>query len=61
MLLAGGTVVGSIATEFDEEADGFTARLSVTLPVTCAPDVVRQHLEHFAVEFRTCILMAAAS
>jgi hypothetical protein len=60
MLLADGTVVGSIANAFDEEADGFTARLSVTLPVTCAPEVVEQHLEHFAVEFRTWILRAAA-
>ena len=52
------TVVGTIANAFDDEADGFTARLTVTLPATtlpatCAPDVVDQHLEHFAVEFRT--------
>jgi hypothetical protein len=60
MLLQDGTVVGSIANAFDEEPDGFTARLLVTLPATCAPDVVEQHLEHFAVEFRTWILRAAA-
>ncbi len=60
MLLQDGTVVGSIANAFDEEPDGFTATLSVTLPATCAPDVVEQHLEHFAVEFRTWILRAAA-
>ncbi|GAA4668246.1 hypothetical protein [Frondihabitans cladoniiphilus] len=61
ILLADGTVVGSIANAFDEEEDGgFTARLSVTLPATCAPEVVEQHLEHFAVEFRTWILRAAA-
>lgn len=60
MLLEDGTVVGSISNAFDEEPDGFTARLSVTLPATCAPDVVDQHLEHFAVEFRTWILRAAA-
>jgi|SRR4051794_4588303 len=60
MLLSDGTVVGSIANAFDEEPDGFTARLSVTLPVTCAPAVVEQHLEHFAVEFRTWILRAAS-
>ncbi|WP_223693560.1 hypothetical protein [Leifsonia poae] len=59
MLLADGTVVGSIANAFDEEPDGFTARLSVTLPATCAPAVIDQHLEHFAVEFRTWILRAA--
>ncbi len=59
MLLADGTVVGSIATAFDDEPEGFTARLSVTLPATCAPDVIEQHLEHFAVEFRTWILRAA--
>jgi hypothetical protein len=53
-------VVGSIANAFDEEPDGFTARLSVTLPATCAPEVVDQHLEHFAVEFRTWIRRAAA-
>jgi len=59
MLLADGTVVGTIANAFDEEEDGFTARLSVTLPATCAPEVIEQHLEHFAVEFRTWILRAA--
>ncbi len=60
MLLQDGTVVGSIANAFDEEPDGFTARLSVTLPATCSPDVIEQHLEHFAVEFRTWILGAAS-
>jgi hypothetical protein len=59
ILLLDGTVVGSIANAFEEEDDGFTARLSVTLPVTCAPEVIEQHLEHFAVEFRTWILRAA--
>ncbi|MDQ2852310.1 MAG: hypothetical protein M3Y49_16580 [Actinomycetota bacterium] len=59
MLLADGTILGSIANAFDEEENGFTARLSVTLPATCAPDVIEQHLEHFAVEFRTWILRAA--
>jgi hypothetical protein len=60
MLLQDGTVVGSIVNAFDEAPGGFTATLSVTLPATCAPDVVQQHLEHFAVEFRTWILRAAA-
>ncbi|ROP66037.1 hypothetical protein [Curtobacterium sp. ZW137] len=59
MLLADGTVIGSIANTFVDEPDGFTARLSVTLPASCAPRVVEQHLEHFAVEFRTWILRAA--
>jgi hypothetical protein len=59
ILLEDGTVIGSIANAFDEEPGGFTARLSVTLPATCAPDVVEQHLEHFAVEFRTWILTAS--
>lgn len=60
LLLEDGTVVGSIANAFEEEPDGFTARLSVTLPATCGPAVVEQHLEHFAVEFRSWILRAAA-
>lgn len=60
MLLADGTVVGTIANTFEEESDGFTLRLSVTLPATCAPAAVEQHLEHFAVEFRTWILRAVA-
>lgn len=60
LALEDGTLVGSIATSFDEEADGFTARLSVTLPATCGPEVVEQHLQHFAVEFRNWILTAAA-
>ena len=60
MLLQDGTVVGSIANSFEEEPGGFTATLSVTLPATCAPDVIEQHLDHFAVEFRSWILRAAA-
>lgn len=52
---------GRLANVFEDKRDGFTVRLSVTLPVTCAPDVVDQHLEHFAVEFRTWILRAAES
>lgn len=59
MVLEDGTVVGSISNSFEEEDGGFTARLSVTLPVTCGPPVVDQHLEHFAVEFRNWILAAA--
>jgi len=59
MVLEDGTVVGSVSTAFDEEVDGLTARLSVTLPGTCGP-LVEQHLEHFAVEFRNWILLAAA-
>ncbi len=55
-----GTVVGVITNSFTEEPDGFTARLSVSLPTTCGSAVVEQHLEHFAVEFRNWILTAAA-
>ncbi len=60
LLLEDGTVVGSISTSFDEEQDGFRAHLSVTLPTTCGPQVIEQHLQHFAVEFRNWILTAAA-
>jgi hypothetical protein len=60
ILLEDGTVVGSITNAFFEAPDGFTARLSVTLPVTCGPEVVEHHLQHFAVEFRNWILTAAA-
>ncbi len=60
MLLGDGTVIGSIANTFEEMDGGFIARLAVTLPATCSPEVVEQHLEHFAVEFRTWILRAAA-
>lgn len=59
ILLEDGTVVGSISTAFNDVPGGFTATLSVTLPITCEPDVIQQHLEHFAVEFRTWILQAA--
>ena len=60
LMLEDGTVVGSISNSFSEEEDGFTARLSVTLPVTCGPQVIQHHLQHFAVEFRNWILRAAA-
>ena len=59
MVLGDGTVVGSVSTAFEDDADGLTAHLSVTLPSTCGP-LVDQHLEHFAVEFRSWILLAAA-
>lgn len=57
MVLGDGTLVGSVSTAFDDD-DGLTAHLSVTLPSTCGP-LVDQHLEHFAVEFRSWILLAA--
>jgi hypothetical protein len=60
LVLEDGTVVGSIANSFTDVEDGFTARLSVTLPVTCGPQVIEHHLQHFAVEFRNWILRAAA-
>ncbi|WP_375423048.1 hypothetical protein [uncultured Friedmanniella sp.] len=60
LVLEDGTVVGSIANWFRDEEDGFTLRLSVTLPSTCGPEVVEHHLQHFAVEYRNWILAAAA-
>ena len=60
MSLGDGTVVGSISTAFGESPGGLEATLSVTLPVTCDPDVIQQHLDHFAVEFRTWILRSIA-
>lgn len=60
LTLDDGTVVGSIANAFADEKDGFTLRLSVTLPETAAPEVIQQHLEHFAVEYRNWIVQAAA-
>lgn len=60
MVLEDGTMIGSISNLFRDDGDGFTVRLSVTLPETCAPEVIDQHLEHFAVEYRNWILNAAA-
>lgn len=54
-----GTVFGSVSTLFKETADGMIAELSVTLPATSAPDAVEQHLQHFSVEFRNWMLLAA--
>jgi len=59
MLLADGTVVGTISNAFAETDGGFRATLSVSLPAACGQGVINQHLEHFAVEFRTWILRAA--
>jgi len=58
IVLDDGTVVGSVSTAFKDADGGLVARLSVTLPGTCSA-LVEQHLEHFAVEFRTWILRAA--
>lgn len=55
-----GTVFGSVSTAFLEAPDGMKAELSVTLPATSAPDAIEQHLQHFSVEFRSWMLMAAA-
>lgn len=60
MSLGDGTAVGSIFTAFSEAPGGLMATLSVTLPVTCDPDVIQQHLDHFAVEFRTWIMRSIA-
>jgi hypothetical protein len=53
------TVFGSVATLFTDTTDGMIAELSVTLPATSAPYAINQHLEHFSVEFRNWMLMAA--
>jgi len=55
-----GTVFGSVSTLFSEAPQGMKAELSVTLPATSAPDAIEQHLQHFSVEFRSWMLMAAA-
>ncbi|MFJ1764900.1 hypothetical protein ACIOD2_31555 [Amycolatopsis sp. NPDC088138] len=55
-----GTVFGSVSTSFREAAHGMTVELSVTLPATSAPEAVEQHLQHFSVEFRSWLLLAAA-
>ena len=54
-----GTVFGSVSTVFRDTADGMIAELSVTLPATSAPDAVNKHLQHFSVEFRNWMLVAA--
>ena len=55
-----GTVFGSVSTAFHEAPHGMSAELSVTLPITSAPSAIEQHLQHFAVEFRSWMLLAAA-
>lgn len=55
-----GTVFGSVSTEFVDSPGGMRANLSVTLPSTSAPQAVEQHLQHFSVEFRSWMLLAAA-
>jgi len=59
LTLADGTVFGWVSTLFEEVPGGFVATLTVTLPSSCAPELVDQHLEHFAVEFHSWILAAA--
>lgn len=60
LTLGDGTIVGTIRNHFEDTANGMLAHLSVALPRACGQSVVQQHLEHFAVEFRTWILRAAA-
>ena len=55
-----GTVFGSVSTAFFETPHGMSAELSVALPVTSAPSAVEQHLQHFSVEFRNWMILAAA-
>ena len=55
-----GTVFGSVSTEFHETPNGMAAELSVALPITSAPSAIEQHLQHFSVEFRSWMLLAAA-
>lgn len=59
LTLADGTVFGWVSTLFRDVQDGFMATLTVSLPSACAPELVDQHLEHFAVEFHSWILAAA--
>ena len=55
-----GTVLGSVSTAFHQTPHGMSAELSVALPATSAPSAIEQHLQHFAVEFRSWMLLAAA-
>lgn len=50
LLLADGTVVGRALIQFGDTADGFTANLTIYLPVTCPDEVLDHHLRHYAVE-----------
>ena len=54
------TVFGSVSTAFFDTPLGMSAELTVSLPITSAPSAVDQHLQHFAVEFRSWMLTAAA-
>lgn len=61
LALADGTVVGRALTQFGDTPDGFTAHLTVYVPVTCPPEVLEHHLRHYAVEFRNWIAAAGAA
>lgn len=59
--LADGTVVGRALTQLGDTAEGFTAHLTVYVPVTCPPEVPEHHLRHYAVEFRNWIAAAGTA
>ncbi|MGW8945305.1 hypothetical protein [Streptomyces koyangensis] len=61
LALADGTVVGRALTQFGDTADGFTAHLTVYVPVTFPPEVLEHRLRHYAVEFRIWIAAAGAA
>ncbi|MEU9060818.1 hypothetical protein AB0D13_18680 [Streptomyces sp. NPDC048430] len=61
LFLADGAVVGRALVQFGDTADGFTAHLTGYFPVTCPDEVLDHHLQHYAVEFRTWIVAAAAA
>ncbi|MEU7597080.1 hypothetical protein AB0B79_29225 [Streptomyces sp. NPDC039022] len=48
---ADGTVVGRALIQFGDTADGFTANLTVYVPVSYPDEVLDHHLRRYAVEF----------
>ena len=60
LLLDDDTVIGRVLSQFGDTDDGFTASLTVYLPVSCPDEVLEHHRRHFAVEFRNWFTAADA-
>ena len=56
-----GTLFTYVLQQFKDTDDGMEANLRIWYPAACPPIYLEEHAEHYAVEFRNGLRMAAAA
>ena len=59
-VLADGTPHSYVLQEFHDTEDGLEASLRIWYPAACPPEYLAEHSQHYAIEFRNMLRLAAA-